>query len=302
MKNLLIAGANGFLARHLSDYFSERGWNVSGLARRKEGLHSSCKFVPWDGVSLGDWVTALDECDVLINMVGRSINCRHNEENKKQILDSRVQSTEVLGRAIAESENPPSLWINSSGAGIYEESLSTPHNESGAYGDDFIAEVAKQWEATLFTAEIPPSVRRVALRTAMVVADEKGNPYRVLSTLARFGLGGKVGSGKQMVSWVHIDDVPRVIEHIINHEDLTGPVNMAAPEAVSNAEMMKRFRKSVGVSIGLPAPEFAVKLGTFLIDAAPDLILGSCSAAPEKLLDSGFTFQFSNMLPSEWAR
>lgn len=300
MKKLLIGGANGFLARHITEYFSEQGWAVSGLARREEGLHDACRYIHWDGQSMGEWSSELDDCDVLINMVGRSINCRHNDENKKQILETRVQSTELLGRAIAASENPPSLWINASGSGIYETVSTEPQNESGAHGDGFIADVAKQWEAALFEADIPASVRRVALRTAMVVADEKGNPYRVLSMLAKFGLGGKVGNGQQMVSWIHIDDVPRVIEHIIKDKALTGPVNMAAPEAVSNAEMMSRFRKSVGMSVGLPAPELAVRLGTFVIGTAPELILDSCSAAPEKLLESGFVFQYEKMSPAEW--
>ena len=300
MKKLLIAGANGFLARHITEYFSEQGWAVSGLARREEGLHDACRYIHWDGQSLGEWVSALDDSDVIINMVGRSINCRHNDENKKQILESRVQSTELLGRAIAASENPPSLWINGSGSGIYDTVSTEPQNESGAHGEGFIADVAQKWEAALFDADIPESVRRVALRTAMVVADEKGNPYRVLSMLAKIGLGGKVASGKQMVSWVHITDVPRVIDHIIKNETLIGPVNMAAPEAVSNAEMMSRFRKYVGMPIGLPAPELAVRLGTFIIGTAPELILDSCSAAPEKLLESGFVFLHEKMRPAEW--
>ncbi len=300
MKNLLIAGANGFLAKHISGYFSACGWNVTGLARREGGLHGECRFVSWDGVSLGEWVSAVDECDVLINMVGRSINCRHNQENKRQILESRVQSTELLGRAIAQSENPPSLWINGSATGIYQNCDHTAHGESGEHGDGFIADVVKKWEGVFFQAEIPSCVRRVALRTSVVLADEPGNPYRYLRTLARLGLGGKVGSGRQMVSWVHIDDVPRVVEHIIDQKDLTGAINMATPDALSNAEMMKRFRKLVGMPIGLPAPAFAVRAGTFLLGTAPELVLNSCWAVPDKLLEDGFVFKYPEMTPWEW--
>ena len=297
MKKLLIAGANGFLASHLCGYFAERGWNVAGLARRNDGLHRQCRYVHWDGQSLDDWVSELDQSDVLINMVGRSINCRHTEENKRQILTSRVDSTSVLGEAMAKCGNPPQLWINGSAAGIYKEAYDAPHSESGEHGEGFIADVVKTWEDTFFSANIPTSVRRVALRTTMVLADVPGNPYRYLHTLAKFGLGGKVGSGKQMVSWVHIDDVPRVVEFIIENREISGPVNMAAPDAVSNAEMMKRFRKHAGIPIGLPAPEFAVKIGANLIGTAPELILESCWVKPEKLLGNGFEFKQPKMFP-----
>ncbi|MBK1830471.1 TIGR01777 family oxidoreductase [Verrucomicrobiaceae bacterium R5-34] len=300
MKKLLVAGANGFLAKQISGYFAQLGWSVSGLARREGGLHPECRYVHWDGNSLGDWTSSIDDCDVLINMVGRSINCRHTEENKQQILQSRLQSTAVLGRAVAQSETPPSLWINGSAAGIYQESYDQAMDESGAEGEGFIADVVKQWEAEFFKAEIASSVRRVALRTTMVLADTPDNPYRYLQTLAKTGLGGKVGSGRQMVSWVHIDDVPRVVQHIIDHEDLTGPVNMAAPEAVTNAEMMRRFRQQTGMPIGLPAPAFAVKIGASVIGTAPELILQSSWVEPGKLLGSGFTFTQPKMALGDW--
>ncbi|BDS08964.1 NAD-dependent epimerase [Oceaniferula spumae] len=300
MNNMLIAGANGFLARHLSGYFAEKGWNVVGLARHDDGLHSQCRYVHWDGKSLGDWATELDQCDVLINMVGRSINCRHTEENKKQILNSRVDSTKVLGEAVGACETPPKLWINGSAAGIYEDTYETAHNESGEHGDGFIADVVKAWEDEFFSAKIPASVRRVALRTTMVLADAPGNPYRYLHTLAKFGLGGKVGNGKQMVSWVHIDDVPRVVEFVIDHDALSGPVNMAAPDAVSNAEMMRRFRKEAGVPFGLPAPAWAARIGAYVIGTAPELILSSNWVVPEKLLANGFDFSKPEMEPWAW--
>ena len=298
---MLIAGANGFIARHLTDYFSQCGWQVVGLARRQEGMHEACRYVNWDGVSLGDWVEEIDACDVLVNLVGRSINCRHTEENKKQILDSRVKSTELLGQAVKNSESPPHLWINASGVGFYQETFDLSHDENGPKGEGFIADVVDAWEEALFAADISSGVRRVALRTAMVVADEPGNPYRVLGMLSRLGLGGKVGSGQQMVSWIHIEDVSRVIEFVIEHEELSGPVNMSAPHAVSNAEMMRRFRKSVGMPLGLPAPTFGVHIGAFFMGTAPELVLGSNWAVPTKLLDTGFVFDYPEMTPWDWS-
>jgi len=300
MKKLVIAGANGFISRHLTRYFSNRDWHVYGLARRAEGLDSQCHYVEWDGKKLGDWMRVIDGCDVLINMAGRSINCRHNDENKRQILESRVDSTRVLGEAVAQCKNPPSLWVNASAAGIYQQSYTETYGESGEYGSDFMADVVKTWEKTFFTVSIPTSVRRVALRTTMVVSNEPGNAYRYLNTLAKFGLGGKAGNGKQIVSWIHIEDVSPAIEYIMNHEDLTGPVNMTAPEVVSNTEMMSRFRKSVGALIGLPAPAWGVRIGAYLIGTAPELVLNSYYVIPNKLLERGFVFKYAEMRPEEW--
>ncbi len=302
MNRMLIAGANGFIARHLSEYFTKRGWQVAGLSRRRDGLHEKCRYVNWDGKSLGDWAEELDQCDVLVNMAGRSINCRHNEENKRQILDSRVDSTKVLGEAVSGCASPPSLWINGSAAGIYRETYSKPHNETGEQGEGFIADVVKAWEEAFFTAEIAQSVRKIALRTTMVLADEQGNPYRYLNTLSKFGLGGKAGSGKQMVSWIHIEDIPRAVEFIIDHEGISGSVNLAAPNAVTNAEMMRQFRKNVGMPIGIPAPEFGVRIGAYILGTAPELILESCWVTPSRLLEASFVFNHPGMKPWEWVK
>lgn len=300
MKRMLIAGANGFIARHLTDYFSRNGWEVSGLARRRDGLHATCRYVEWDGKNLGDWVQEMETCDVLINMVGRSINCRHTEENKAQILNSRVDSTTLLGQAVGAAQNPPGLWINGSAAGIYEETIDRALGEDGAHGDGFIADVVKAWEDAFFGADVQESVRRVALRTTMVLADEPGNPLQILSKLAKFGLGGRAGSGKQMVSWIHIEDVVRSVEFIINSHQVSGPVNLAAPEAVSNAEMMRRFREYVGMPIGILAPAFGVRLGAYVMGTAPELVLNSSYVKPEVLEREGFEFGFPGLRPERF--
>lgn len=300
MNKMLIAGANGFIARHLTDHFSKLGWEVAGLARRRDGLHENCRYIEWDGKNLGEWSAEVDNCDVLVNMVGRSINCRHNEENKKQILNSRVDSTKLLGQALAQSENPPQAWINGSASGIYQETFDQAHGEDGQHGEGFIADVVKAWEDTFFSAEIPKSVRRVALRTTMVIADEPGNPFRILRTLAKFGLGGKAGSGKQMVSWIHIEDLCRAVQLIIDQQQIEGSVNLAAPDAVNNAEMMRRFRKSVGMPIGIPAPAFGVRIGAYFMGTAPELILDSCWVEPKLLVEHGFVFNHAEMKPKEW--
>ncbi len=300
MNKMLIAGANGFIARHLTEFFTKQGWEVAGLARRRNGLHEKCRYVQWDGMEIDDWVTEIDQCDVLVNMAGRSINCRHTEENKRQILSSRVDSTALLGQAIGQSENPPPLWINGSASGIYQKTNDVAHGEDGPHGEGFIADVVKAWEERFFSAEIDSSVRRVALRTTMVIADEPGNPFRILRKLAKFGLGGKAGSGKQMVSWIHIEDLCRAVQFIIDHQQIEGPVNLAAPDAITNAEMMSRFRKSVGMPVGIPAPALGVHLGAFLMGTAPELILDSYWVEPKRLLEHGFEFCHLKMKPSVW--
>ena len=301
MRRMLIAGANGFIARHLCEYFLQHDWEVIGLARQSEGVPSGCRYVHWDGESLGDWVSELGKCEVLINLVGRSINCRHTEENKRQILSSRVNSTKLLGKAIHACDDPPELWINGSAAGIYEATREQAHGETGKQGSGFIAEVVKEWEEAFFSAEIPSAVRRVALRTTMVFADEPGNPYRILHSLAKWGLGGRVGNGKQMVSWIHIEDVVRAIAFIISYNDVFGPINLSAPGAMSNSEMMRRFRKSAGMPIGIPAPALGVRVGAYLMGTAPELVLDSSWVDPAALRDAGFEFDHPELIPGEWS-
>ncbi|HCC21525.1 MAG TPA: TIGR01777 family protein [Verrucomicrobiales bacterium] len=291
MKKLLIAGANGFIARHLTDHFTKQGWEVAGLARRRTGLHEKCHFIEWDGLNQGEWVKEIDNCDVLINLVGRSINCRHTRENKQQILDSRVNSTKLLAHALAECSNPPQTWINGSASGIYDEAVDEAHGEEGQHGRGFISSVVKSWEEAFFSSDIPPTIRRIAIRISMVIADEPGNPYQILSTLAKFGLGGAAGNGRQMVSWIHIEDVCRAVQFIIGQPQIEGPVNLATTPALSNSEMMKQFRKSVRMPLGIPAPAFGVRVGAYLMGTAPELILDSCWVEPKLLTESGFVFK-----------
>ena len=195
MNKIIIAGANGFLARYLSRYFHNKGWQVAGLARRTEGLDEHCRYIHWDGGTLGDWAGELDGCEVLVNMTGRSVNCRYNDKNKAEIISSRVNSTRVLGEAIAACENPPGVWMNASTATIYRHSEDQPQGEQGELGEGFSVEVAKAWEGAFFGAKVPGKVRKVALRTSLVMANEPGTVFDYLYKLSRLFLGGPVGGG-----------------------------------------------------------------------------------------------------------
>lgn len=298
MKKLIIAGANGFLGRYLTRYFVSQGWEVIGLARRCEGMDPSAKFVEWDGLSLGVWMQEIDGADAVVNLAGRSVNCRYHQENRREILESRVDSTKVLGEAIRQCERPPDVWLNSSTATIYRHAEDRPMSEdTGEIGEGFSVNVAKAWEEAFFGAKAPGRVRKVALRTAMVLADEPGTVYRYLRNLAKFGLGGKVGSGRQMVSWIHVDDFCRGIDWLIDHDEVSGPVNVVAPDALSNAEVMSRFRDYVGVPFGLPATRWMAEVGAFFLRTETELILKSRWVVPTRLLEHGFVFRYPEMLP-----
>jgi len=300
MKALLIAGANGFIARNLTRHFSDKGWRVVGLARREAGLHANCRYVNWDGKTLGSWVAEVGQCDAMVNLVGKSVNCRFTPENRELIINSRVESARVLGEAVAASKNPPKVWLNASGANIYCDSHEHAHDEQGDKGEGFMSDVVKAWEEAFFETEVPQSVRKMALRTSMVLGDEPGNPLQTFLTLSKFGLGGKIGNGKQMVSWIHVDDVCRVIDWLIEHDEISGPVNMTAPDPISNAEFMRRFRKSVGMPIGLPAAAWMAKLGAYFMRIEPELILNSLWVVPKKLQDHGFEFKYPELKPEAW--
>lgn len=300
MKKLIIAGANGFLGRHLTRHFQSAGWEVVGLARREQGLHTDCRFVLWDGETVGEWLSELDGSDALINLAGRSINCRHTKSNKKQIIDSRVNSTTVLGEAIARCSHPPEVWLNASTASVYADAEKSPQGEGMKLGEGFFVDVAKAWEGAMMNASVSMEVRRIALRTSLVMAKEKGTVYDYLLKLAKLFLGGAVGGGGQMVSWIHVDDYCRAVEWLVNHNDIRGVINVTAPDPLTNKDMMNRFRKLAKRPFGLPATSWMARIGAFVLRTEPQLILKSNWVVPRRLLQNGFVFRYPEMQPSEW--
>lgn len=292
-KTMMIAGANGFIGKYLSRHFLGLGWTVLGLARRTDGLADGVEFVKWDGETLEDgWSSRLDGADVLINLVGKSVNCRMNDENKRLIIETRVNSTKILGEAVAACENPPSVWMNASTASIYVATREKPQSETeGVMGDSFNTEVAKAWEAAFNDAVVQDSVRKIALRTSLVMGEEEGTVLEILKGLAKKYLGGKMGDGGQMVSWIYVSDYCRAVEWMIDNDSARGPYNMATANAMTNEEMMRRVREKVGVSFGLPAYEWMLDIGAIFMGTNTGLILDSMWAYPEKLLEGGFEFE-----------
>jgi len=294
---IILAGGSGFLGRALASHFQDAGHEVVILTRSPKPASGSVREIVWDGRSLGDWAKDLEDATAVINLTGKSVNCRYTARNRKEIIDSRVNSTRVIGEAIAKCNEPPRVWLNSSSATIYKHSFDKPMDESCETGatpeakDAFSIEVIEQWERELAEGQTPRT-RKVALRTSMVLGNAKNSVVPVLRRLARFGLGGKMGSGKQMVSWIHEEDFCRAVEWIIAHENLSGHVNMTAPNPLPNREMMHAVRKVCSAPFGLPATEWMLEVGAFFLRTETELIIKSRNAIPRKLIESGFQFQF----------
>lgn len=296
---IVLPGGNGQIGRLLARRFHSQGHMVTVLARKSE--IAPWPVIPWDGAALGDWVREIESADVVINLAGRSVNCRYTEANKKEILESRTRTTRLIGQAIASSVRPPRLWLNMSTATIYRHIFDLPMDEAtgelGGHEPDapaawrFSIQVATEWEDAFFSAPTP-GTRRVALRAAMVMSPDRGGIFDTLLRLVRFGLGGTSGSGRQYISWVHDSDFLRSIEFLINCEDFTGPVNISSPNPLPNREFMAILRRAWGAAIGLPATEWMLALGAILLRTETELILKSRRVIPGRLSSAGFQFQF----------
>lgn len=294
----MLAGGSGLLGKMLAQNFASHGYAVVVLSRSARESAPNARFVSWDAKTVGDWQCELDGAFAVINLTGRSVNCRYNEKNRRDILDSRVLSTKAIGEAITRCNNPPPVWLNASTATIYKNSFDKPMDENSEIAgthdakDEFSVEVAMAWEKALFEASTPRT-RKVALRVSMVLSDAAGSVFPVLRGLVRKGLGGSMAGGRQYVAWIHQEDFCRAIEWILAHEELSGGVNVAAPTPITNRDMMRAFRRVCGVPIGLPATRWMLETGAFFMRTETELMLKSRRAVPGKLLANGFQFQFS---------
>lgn len=295
---IIIAGGSGFLGQTLAHHFNARGSEVVVLTRRSSPLRAG-RAVSWDGKRQGDWVAELEGASALINLSGCSVDCRYTKRNRRRILDSRILPTQALGEAVSSCANPPSVWLNASTATIYKDGRDVPNDEvHGLIGptpkvkDTFSIEVAKAWEET-FESVPTPSTRKVILRTAMVLGDGKNSVYPVLARLARFELGGTMGDGGQLVSWLHSTDFCRAVEHLIADANASGIYNVCAPTPITNRKMMATVRSALGIRWGLPTPRWLLELGAFFIRTETELILKSRNVIPLRLGSVGFEFQFA---------
>ncbi|MBD3637918.1 MAG: TIGR01777 family protein [Crocinitomicaceae bacterium] len=285
-KHILIAGGRGFLGLELHDYFQSRGLAVKLLTRRPRASNE----VFWDGKHLGEWMKEIEWADILINLAGKSVNCRYTDKNKAEILSSRIDTTAILCQAVSQASNPPALWINSSSATTYVHSEYQQMTEDeGIIGDDFSMNVCKKWETEFFSCNLEHT-RRVATRTSIVLG-KSGGALPMLRRLTRFFLGGKQGGGNQYFSWIHFEDYCRAIDFIINNPGIVGPVNVTSPNPVKNEHLMKKLRKTMKVPFGIPQPKWLLELGARVIGTETELLLKSRNVVPERLLENGFEFK-----------
>jgi hypothetical protein len=288
---IVLAGGSGYIGEILIVHFKDVSNEIVVLNRSRDVAEGNVRYVRWDGKTKGAWMNELEGADMLVNLCGKSVNCRYNEQNKREILNSRVMPTALLGEVIERLKVPPKLWINVTTATIYRHAEDRPQDEiTGEIGQGFSVDVAKQWEAA-FMRPTKAATRKIALRMAMVMG--KGDSVlKRLVNLAKCGLGGKQGDGKQYVTWIHEEDVANIIEWLLAHEDVSGVINCTAPGPLPNAEMMRLIRKACGVKIGLPAPKWLLELGAFIIGTETELLLKSRWVMPKILLDSGYVFKY----------
>ena len=290
---VVIFGANGFLGRYLTRHFAQQGKEVVAVARSREGWSGDGMFLEWNVSSPGVWPLALEGAEAVFNLAGRSVNCRYDETNRREILESRVNATRVIGEAIAACRTPPKVWFNSSTATIYRHAEDRPQDEwTGEPGEGFSVEVATAWEETFFAMNTPPETRKIALRTGMVMANEPGTVFDVLRKLTRRGLGGAMGDGHQRVSWIHMDDWLRAIDFLLADPWFDGAVNLTAPEWPVNRDLMRAFREAETMPIGLPATEWMLEIGARLMGTETELVVKSRWVDPRRLREAGFRWHF----------
>ena len=290
---IVLAGGSGFIGQSLSPPLVSKNYEIVVLTRGKSNHHGRIREAHWDGKKLGEWTQFVNGALGLVNLTGRSINTRHTPEHRREIIDSRVDSVRILGEAIGRCVQPPKVFVQLAGVGIYGDKGERICDETTAPGDDFVSEVCKKWEAA-FDSVDSPSTRKVLLRLGVVLGRNSGLLH-VLSRLTRWLLGGQVGEGRQYISWIHIADLSRMILQAIDQEQLTGVFNATAPNPVTNAELMRALRRALHRPWSPPVPEFAARIGSWLMGTEASLALVSQRCVPKRFLEKNFEFEFPNL-------
>jgi len=294
---IVMPGGKGHVGQAIRRRFEPLGWRFTILTRHPAGAEE----IAWDGKTLGPWADEIEGAGIVINLAGRSVNCRYREANLKEMMDSRVNSVRVIGEAIARAANPPRLWLQASTATIYAHRSDAANDEAtGILGGDELGapykwnasiKIARAWEQAFDEAKTPKT-RKVAMRSAMTMSVDKGSVFDVLANLARRGLGGRHGDGRQFVSWIHEIDFANALHFIAEHEELSGAINICSPNPLPNYEFMQVLRETVGSRLALPTPAWLLEIGAPLLRTETELILKSRRVVPTRLLEAGFVFSY----------
>lgn len=301
-RKIIIAGGTGFIGKELIKLFAPTD-EIIVLTRGLQNVQTNSydneyrlteqqnvTYIYWDAKSQGEWSTMLEGADIILNLCGKSVNCRYTAKNKALIFSSRLLPTHALGEAIQKCIDPPKLWINVSSATIYRHAQDHSQDEyNGEIENDFSVQVCKAWEKSFFDIRTP-FTRKVALRTAVTLGT--GGVIVPYFNLLKFGLGGKQGKGDQMYSWIHIKDVFNIINWVYDQKEIEGVYNAASPNPVTNEVFMKTLQKVTGHKFGLPAYEWMLKIGALILGTETELLLKSRWVLPTKLLESGFKFEY----------
>ncbi|WP_047980438.1 TIGR01777 family oxidoreductase [Ornithinibacillus contaminans] len=282
LKKVVLAGGTGFIGKYFETKYSELGYDVKIISRKSP-------YISWDDQA--GVIDALEGAELVVNLAGKTVNCRYNEKNKREIMNSRLTTTKILGEAILACENPPEVWMNSSTATIYRHAEDRPMTEEdGEIGSGFSVDVATSWEKAFFDFQLPKT-RQVALRTAIVLGKEGGvmMPYY---NLVKFGLGGNQGKGTQKFSWIHIEDVFQIVRFLTERKELSGVFNCSAPEPVSNEKFMTELRIMLNRPFGFPSPTWLLEIGAILIRTETELVLKSRWVIPKRLEQEGYQFTY----------
>jgi uncharacterized protein (TIGR01777 family) len=290
-RRIILAGGSGFLGKSLAPVLTGRGCEVVVLTRSPGPSGSGVRDVYWDARNPGPWMECFEGADAVINLAGRSVNCRYTERNRREINASRVDSVRMVGEAIRRCAHSPRVWVQSSSLALYGDAGERWCDESAPEGSGIPAETCRLWEGA-FKASPTPQTRRVLLRIGLVLAEGRG-ALQLLTPLAKLGLGGRAGTGRQFMSWVHGEDMNRIFEAAL--ESLEGIFNVCAPQPVTNAEFMRELRRVLHRPWSPPVPVWAVHLGCWLMRTEPCLALGGRRCLPERLLQSGFTFKWPTL-------
>ena len=290
---IVLAGGSGFIGQSLSPFLLSKNYEVIVLTRAESDHRGAVRYVHWDGKTLDDWLEFVNGACAVVNLTGRSINCRHTPEHRREIIDSRVDSVRVLGQAIARCAQPPKVFVQIAGVGIYGDKGERICDENTAQGNDFVAKVCEKWEAAFESVEAP-AMRKVLLRLGVVLGPN-GGFLGVLGRLTRWFLGGQVGNGRQYLSWIHIADLSRMVLAGIENRELTGVFNATSPNPVTNAEFMRELRRALHRPWSPPVPEFAARIGSWLMGTEASLALVSQRCIPKRFLEKNFEFEFPEL-------
>lgn len=289
-RKLIIAGGTGALGAIITARYLNTETELVILTREAWPNHQNIRYVTWDARTLGTWVNELEGATAVINLVGKSVNCRYTSKNKAEIIRSRVDATAIIGQAIQQAKVPPKVWINAGSAAIFGDAGSKVSVEGAVLGDGFSPDVCKQWEAAFHQYDTPYT-KKVFLRIGIVIQSE-GGVLKPFINLARLGLGGKIGSGEQYISWIHETDFAKLIDWTILHDNVAGIIHASSPNPVKNKDFMKAIRQAIGVRFGLPNPEWSTRFGAWLIGTEAELVLSGRRVVSKVLDDEGFQFDF----------